>query len=545
MRFSPLFVRRPKTAAVIVILFFVVGASAAPTGFSRFAPGEVRVGGEIGHRFDLTVGKILHHTDVDNDFLRYFRNRVDGEGPEAERMENLTSKGGPFGGFVGYGMFLDGVVKACARGIGGEELLTFKRRALRDLVATQGDDGSISIFKSIPKGRICEPHSALWDCHESSYVLQTLAGEALATGDRAMLRAATRLADHMMEREEGLNLGCEAAFVMVYRASGDQRYLDWLERHLRIADGLEAYDKLVVINGVRHVYTAIARAAAQLDYAEATGSADARYRAPAFELMARLMGPYSSVSGSCTDNEQWSVVERGTGNWGETCATAYAMRLAKKLQCLDPSPRYGDYLERLMYNALFAAQSPDGVNCRYFVPFEERGEWWPRDTFCCPNNFRRWIFELADVVFLRSERGVAVNLYTDASLKTGGLSAEMKTRYPEDGAVEIVTESDRAIELLLRIPLWSAEPDAGRWRRLALPAGRQVTKLDLRPVERLVAGRGQQKGKAAFLRGPVVYGLDENGARVRFSDPARVRTYFVPPEGASVREDELFAVRKK
>ena len=117
---------------------------------------------------------------------------------------------------------------------------------------------------------------------------------------------------------------------------------------------------------------------------------------------------------------------------------------------------------------------------------------------------------------------------------------EMKTRYPEDGAVEIVTEAKRQLELKLRIPRWSEEPDAGSWRVVRLGEGRQVTKLAFRLRDRLVRGAGEQSGKVALVRGPVVFGLDKDGKRIRFSDPRRVRTYFVPPADAKTVPDELF-----
>ena len=541
--------------AVGVVMFWFCTANAdddvrwvSPTGddakdgLAKTTADELKVGGEIGRHLDLTVRKVLRHTDVERDFLRFFRNRVPSEG----RLRDCEQAGGPYRGFVGYGMFLDGVVKACARGIGGAELRAFKDKALADLIATQGKDGSISVFTSIPKGNIVWDHRAVWDNHESAYILQALANDYLAFGTRTSREAAVRLADHMMEREEGLNIGCETAFVLVGQATKDPKYRAWLERQFRIAAGPDEYGPLV--GGLVHVYKTIARSVAQLDYALAYGqTGNAALTAPAREVMGRLLGPYSSVTGSCTTNdgnpdwgELWGVSQHGVGKWGETCASAYAMRLATRLQAIDPSPVYGDYIERVLYNAFFAAQSEDGVKCRYFVPFDEPGEWWPRDTYCCPNNFRRWMFELPDAVILKTAKGVAVNLYTEATYRTDGLTLEMKTRYPKDGEVEIVTETKRPLELKLRIPRWSEEPDAGLWRIVRLGVGRQVTKLAFRLRDRLVRGTGEQSGKVALVRGPIVFGLDKDGKRVRFSDPRRVRTYFVPPADAKTVPDELF-----
>ena len=81
-----------------------------------FRPGEVAVGGEIGRRMEMTLAKMLRHTDIDGTFARHFRVRK--EKPDEP------------GGFAGYGMFLDALVKAAAHGIGGEETIeaTFRNR---------------------------------------------------------------------------------------------------------------------------------------------------------------------------------------------------------------------------------------------------------------------------------------------------------------------------------------------------------------------------------------------------------------------------------
>ena len=543
----------PARALCLTWAAVVVGTATA-AGFTAFKPGEVKVGGEIGHHIDLTVGKILHHIDFERDFVRHFRNRTDPEGTVKD-----IPKDGPYGGFVGYGMLLDAMVSASARGIGGEEMAGLTRRRLAELVSLQGDDGSISVFKSIPRGKISWPQRAIWDNHESSYILQALTADYLAFGTKATLEAAKHLADHMIEREEPVNIGGEAAFIRLWTATGDSRYRDWLFKTAGIDKGLADYDKIVSANGTRHVYTALARACAQIDFARAEKTDDVRYLAPARELMARLLGPYSSVSGSCSAGphekawgETWMTSQRGTGRWGETCATAYMMRFAARMMSVDAASVYGDLIERGLYNAFFSAQSLDGLTYRYFTPFEGASEWWPRDTYCCPNNFRREMFEVVDAVFLKTPSGVAVNLYSDATLTTGGLKVEMRTDYPDGREIALTVESAKPLELALRIPRWCSaaevshlggkdRPQAGAWHRVRLPEGRSSVYMVMPMKDRRVAGREEQAGKAAIVQGPVVYGRDAAGMRVRYCDGSRVSTYFVPPKRAETVPDELFA----
>jgi hypothetical protein len=57
----------------------------------------------------------------------------------------------------------------------------------------------------------------------------------------------------------------------------------------------------------------------------------------------------------------------GRCSLGETCATAYQFRVYDCHVRLEGDSRYGDLMERIIYNALFAAQSPDGRRIRYYT----------------------------------------------------------------------------------------------------------------------------------------------------------------------------------
>ena len=62
------------------------------------------------------------------------------------------------------------------------------------------------------------------------------------------------------------------------------------------------------------------------------------------------------VTGSCSDGEQFSYDQNGRGAIGESCVTAYMLRWMDSLMRLEGDMRYGDLLERTIYNALLAAK---------------------------------------------------------------------------------------------------------------------------------------------------------------------------------------------
>jgi hypothetical protein len=236
-----------------------------------------------------------------------------------------------------------------------------------------------------------------------------------------------------------------------------------------------------------------------------------------------------AITGGAGLWEIWTGDQDGRMALGETCATAYQIRLYDSLLRLEGNSRYGDLIERTMYNALFAAQSVDGRRIRYYTPLEGKREYFPADTYCCPCNYRRIVADLPTMVYYRSSRGVAVSLYTPSeatiALERGlSLKIRQKTDYPTSGQVVIRLDPSRpaSFPLQLRIPRWCEKPavavNGQPWRKSPAPgtflcldrqwqAGDRVT-LDLPMPWRLVLGRKRQAGRAAVMRGPLVYCLN-------------------------------------
>ena len=99
---------------------------------------------------------------------------------------------------------------------------------------------------------------------------------------------------------------------------------------------------------------------------------------------------------------------------------------------------YGDLMERVVFNTLFGAQSPDGRHLRYYTAFDGPRHYFPGDTYCCPCNYRRAIATLPDLIYYRIENGLAVNLYAasnaDVALEDGlTVRLQQETKYPSGG----------------------------------------------------------------------------------------------------------------
>lgn len=468
-----------------------------------YLPQQIRVGGEIRHRMELTADKMLHHLDVEHCFVRHFRERrVQPEVP---------------GGFSGYGMFLDAAVKAAAHGIGGDEMREFKEFRIAELISTQSEDGAITIFAGEP---------GFWDNHDQAYMIQAFVLDYRLFGTEGALVAAIRLGEFLLGRKTGVTLGLETAFLMLFEESGDRRFLDYCREHFKLEESLAVYDRMLPINGIAHVYTWTARVLAQLQYVQVTGKSDETLLEGAQELYRRVFeGGYSSISGSCSGGinwgELWDDSQTGLGKWGETCVSAYLLRCTAKMFEFDATSRYGDLYERIMYNAFFGAQSEDGRRQRYFIPFNEAGEWYEHETYCCPNNLRRMMFELPNAIWFETSDGIAINLYTESELNTPEAKIVQKTAYPESEEVELTVTAKPGVALYLRIPQWCERLEvdvenetltstvSGGWFRLVRNWQNTTLKLRLPMPVRLVRGTMAQAGRVAVMRGPLVYAVEQ------------------------------------
>ena len=112
-----------------------------------------------------------------------------------------------------------------------------------------------------------------------------------------------------------------------------------------------------------HAYAYCCRCVAQLCLHRL--QPDQRLLRPAHDVIDFLLRQNGLViTGTAGDHECWHDTQEGTVNLGETCTTAYLIRMWDELLRMEGESIYGDLMERAIYNALFAAQSPDGRGIR-------------------------------------------------------------------------------------------------------------------------------------------------------------------------------------
>ena len=518
---------------------------------------NVKVGGEIGRRIDITIENNLLRLDVDNDFLASFQKKNDS-------------------GYIGLGKLIDGVVRMAVY-TKNEKVILLKKHLIDETIKAQEPDGYIGNMTS--GNRMWK----LWDIHEMGYIIYGLTTNYKLFGEKQSLIAAEKAADYIIRNwssmpdhwESSIDIakhvaitGIHRTMLTLYNVTNDKRYLDFGLNQLDLIN----LDPGIVIGRKKliegHIYAYMAACLAQLELYRI--NPNEKLLVPTMKAMNFLTVKNGmSITGGAGQTEIWTEDQDGRGDLGESCATAYQLRVYDNLLRLRSDSRYGDIMERTIYNALFGAQSPEGRYIRYFTPSEGDRLYHNGDTYCCPCNYRRFISELPSMIYYRTENGVAINLYSNSTSdividSRCTVKVQQDTDYPNSGHVVIhINPSEvRSFALKLRIPSWCKNASISvngklldgicksgtfstidrLWR-----TGDQVV-LEMPMEWRLVQGRQRQAGRVAIMRGPLLFCLNpaqnESLAKKDGADLGRIIIDLasiepLPVKNSSVRPDGI------
>ena len=480
---------------------------------------DVKVGGEIGRRIQVTVDNNLLKINVDKDFLAPFKQKI------SKKSD-----------YIGLGKLIDATVKLASY-TGDERVMSLKKHLVDETIKTQEADGYCGLMS--PENRM----TMLWDIHEMGYIIFGLTNDYKLFGNQQSLSAARKAADYIIKNwsllpegwQDKTNValhvaitGIDRTMLTLYNVTNEKRYLDFcLKQH-----NLKLWEKEIVIGRRNliegHIYGYMAATLAQLELYRL--QSDGNLLIPARKAMNFITANNGlTISGGVGQLEIWTNDQDGRGDLGETCATAYQLRVYDNLLRLKGDSKYGDIMERTIFNALFGAQSPDGRQIRYFTPFEGNRVYHNTDTYCCPCNYRRIIAELPSMIYYKTENGISINLYSEskANIKLNNgltLAVTQQTDYPNSGHVVIQVNPSKSssFPIKFRIPAWckkssisingkpsgiSGVPGTFATLEREWKSGDQVT-LEMPMDWRLVKGRERTAGRAAVMRGPLVFCLN-------------------------------------
>lgn len=259
--------------------------------------------------------------------------------------------------------------------------------------------------------------------------------------------------------------------------------------------------------------------------------------------------------------------------YAETCASIGLVFFARRMLEIKADRKYADVMERALYNGILSGMALDGKSFFYVNPLESLPEACHKDErkfhvkpvrqkwfgcACCPPNIARLLSSIASYAYTEAEDALYVHLYMGSVLEKdcGGRKLDLRitSDFPWDGKVtaEVNAEAPTACRIAFRIPGWCKAYTLNGEK--GLQEGESVTengetrtvkdgyliidrvweggeKLELEfPMEiRLMQADGRVRediGKAAVMRGPVVYCMEEadNGKNLHLcslaADPA-------------------------
>ena len=445
--------------------------------------------------------------------------------------------------------------------------------AIDDLIANQREDGYMNSFYNIPQE---EPRFSVRNNHElycAGHLMEAACAYYEATGKDRFLKAMCRYAD-LIERifkiensaafVTGGHPEVELALVRLYRTTGEKRYLELAryfldQRGNNDKDGplrewtLPLYDmahmplkhqRTVEGHAVRAMYLASAMADVALLYGdeEYKTAAEAMFRNATEQRMYITGG-----LGSIFEGEAFSIDYDlpNMRSYTETCAALAMIFFARRLLRMKADNRYGDAIERVLYNGGLSGISLDGQSFFYTNPLEMNPDFHEPNVStsyvirrcslqrvavfkcsCCPPNIFRVIASMSDLLYGYENDTLYVHQFAESEAEINGCKITQKTAYPTEGAVQLSVSGDAFKTVAIRVPGWCqkfrfSESYSLRdgYAYITLPeSGKIDFEFDLTPTY-MEAGAyvPEDAGKVALMRGPVVYCIEavDNGKNIR------------------------------
>ena len=250
-----------------------------------------------------------------------------------------------------------------------------------------------------------------------------------------------------------------------------------------------------------------------------------------------------NLAGGCASSEAWFHGAKKQHlpyiHLQETCVTTTWMRFCEKLLEVTGDPKWADQIERTFYNAYLGALRSDGGEFAAYTPLT--GNRWHgmnhcfMHADCCTANGPRGFLCFLKKLFTTRGDAATFNFYSSALVKgelSGGrkVAFDMYSLYPRTDYVRIVSHTEGAAPVRLRIPAWSAKTEVKLNGKVldGVAAGSYFTierdwklgdivelKFDMPVVAHTLDHH------VAFTRGPVLLARDSRFADGDLTEPFR------------------------
>ncbi|MDL2301913.1 glycoside hydrolase family 127 protein [Lachnospiraceae bacterium OttesenSCG-928-D06] len=451
---------------------------------------------------------------------------------------------------------------------------------------TQGEDGYLNIYFTVVEPEKRFRRRTDHELYCAGHLIEGGIAYAKATGKKDMLQVAikyTDLIDRIFRIEHSAAFDTpgheeiELALVKLYQYTGEKRYLLLAEYFINKRGNSsrdETYDftdqehmqshlpvreqKTAEGHSVRALYLY----AGMADLAKENQDEElAKVCEKLFENITEKRMYITGGIGSTNRGESFTFdydLPEYTA-YNETCASIALALFCKRMWLIEGDGKYGDCVERALYNTVLSGISLSGDKFFYenptsadprrnhfnetrpnglkeHLPILERVKVF--DCSCCPPNMIRTIGAIGDYMYSVSENTIYAQCYMDGDAKillgNREISLSQRTEYPFDGKIVISLHTPGQYEMALRIPAWcdafkisinkngvNAQTKKGfiyldgEWKE------GDTIELDLEMKVKLYEANPQvidYCGRVSVTRGPLVYcaeGIDNDNRPLR------------------------------
>lgn len=417
-------------------------------------------------------------------------------------------------------------------------------RVVSDLIAAQESDGYLGTYPPELRLGMTRTDNDDWDVWSHKYCLIGLLTYHQYTGDAPALSASRRAADLLLATfpskrsilAAGTHVGMAATsvlepMVLLYRITGDERYLDFARYIVKSWDepgGPAIVKTLLRERLVRKVangkaYEMLSNLVGLCEFARVTGEAELVQAAR--NAWQDIVDNRLYVTGTTSQWEYFQTDHEMRGDprahVGETCVTTTWIQFNLSLLQLTGEARFGDEIERSLYNHLSAAQHPKGEDWCYFTPLEGRKQY-DKWITCCHSSGPRGMALAPQAAYLlsraKSHDSLLVNTFetSRATLMLGGqeVTIEQNSGFPYKGQSTLTVRMAKPTRFAIKVrnPAWAAPLSIagaklqGGWAEV--PA-RTWTDGDVLAVKftmgsRFNTGEYTHAGRASLAWGPFV-----------------------------------------
>ena len=426
----------------------------------------------------------------------------------------------------------------------------------------QGADGYFNIYFTVvePENRFTDRGKHELYC--AGHLMEAAVAYYEATGKRRFLDLMCRCADYIYDRfyvrrDTGFTTPgheeIELALVRLYEATGTERYLtlakyfidrrgerqeeniygfppNYGQSHLPVRRQTEAVGHAV---RATYLYCGMADVASRTHDDALFSACETLFD----DITTRKMYVTGGIGATASGEAFGAPYDLPNATaYSESCAAIGLALFAWRMLRFGADGKYGDVIERILYNGFLSSTSLDGRAFFYENPLaivpelarrddsvkKEQATHLPLterqavfDCSCCPPNIVRFLASLGNLICGEDRDTLYVHQYVTGTVafcqKGGDRVLKTATRYPENGRVTLtVTGGDARVAV--RVPGWCEKPfeTVRGYTYLNMKANVPLT-LDFGMPARLVSAHPRvfaDAGRCAVMRGPVVYCME-------------------------------------